>query len=59
MWLNDLFGFSLFGTQKHGKPDYATLKRIDEVTPIVYPKPDGVDIRGKRAQPVWAPTSRQ
>jgi electron-transferring-flavoprotein dehydrogenase len=42
MWLNDLFGFSLFGTQKHGKPDYATLKRIDQVTPIVYPKPDGV-----------------
>jgi electron-transferring-flavoprotein dehydrogenase len=42
MWLNDLFGFSLFGTQKHGKPDYATLKSIDQVTPIVYPKPDGV-----------------
>jgi electron-transferring-flavoprotein dehydrogenase len=42
MWLNDVFGFSLFGTQKHGKPDYATLKRIDQVTPIVYPKPDGV-----------------
>ena len=34
MWLNDLFGFSLFGTQKHGKPDYATLKSIDQVTPI-------------------------
>ena len=42
MWLNDLFGFSPFGTQKHGKPDYATLKRIDQVTAIVYPKPDGV-----------------
>jgi electron-transferring-flavoprotein dehydrogenase len=42
MWLNDLFGFSPFGTQKHGKPDHATLKRIDQVTPIVYPKPDGV-----------------
>ena len=42
MWLNDLFGFSPFGTQKHGKPDYATLKCIDQVTPIVYPKPDGV-----------------
>ena len=42
MWLNDLFGFSLFGTQKHGKPDYATLKSIDQVTPIIYPKPDGV-----------------
>ena len=42
MWPNDLFGFSPFGTQKHGKPDYATLKRIDQVTAIVYPKPDGV-----------------
>ena len=42
MWLNDLFGFSLFGTLKHGKPDYATLKRFEQVKPIVYPKPDGV-----------------
>ncbi|MDE2363202.1 MAG: electron transfer flavoprotein-ubiquinone oxidoreductase, partial [Hyphomicrobiales bacterium] len=41
MWTNELFGFSLFGTLKHGKPDYATLKPISEVTPIVYPKPDG------------------
>ena len=32
MWLNDLFGFSLFGTQKHGKPDYATLKGIDPLS---------------------------
>ena len=23
MWTNTLFGFSLFGTLKHGKPDYA------------------------------------
>ncbi|HMN70926.1 MAG TPA: electron transfer flavoprotein-ubiquinone oxidoreductase [Rhodoblastus sp.] len=41
MWTNELFGFSFFGTLKHGKPDYATLKKIDEVKPIVYPKPDG------------------
>ncbi|MBV8663287.1 MAG: electron transfer flavoprotein-ubiquinone oxidoreductase [Hyphomicrobiales bacterium] len=41
MWTNELFGFSLFGTLKHGKPDSATLKPLAEVTPIVYPKPDG------------------
>jgi electron-transferring-flavoprotein dehydrogenase len=41
MWMNELFGFSLFGTLKHGKSDWATLKPIAEVTPIVYPKPDG------------------
>jgi electron-transferring-flavoprotein dehydrogenase len=41
MWTNELFGFSLFGTLRHGKPDYATLKPLSEVTPIVYPKPDG------------------
>ena len=42
MWTNELFGFSLFGTLKHGKPDHASLKPISEVEPIVYPKPDGV-----------------
>jgi electron-transferring-flavoprotein dehydrogenase len=41
MWMNELLGFSLFGTMKHGKADHETLKRIDEVKPIVYPKPDG------------------
>jgi electron-transferring-flavoprotein dehydrogenase len=40
MWTNTL-GFSLFGTQKHGKPDYATLKPASECKPIAYPKPDG------------------
>ena len=40
MWTNT-FGFSLFGTLKHGKPDYATLKPASECTPIAYPKPDG------------------
>ncbi len=42
MWLNELFGTSPFGTLKHGKPDHATLKPLSEVTPIAYPKPDGV-----------------
>ena len=40
MWTNTL-GFSLFGTLRHGKPDYATLKPAAECTPIAYPKPDG------------------
>src|ERR1700722_12854178 len=42
MWMNQLFGFSLLGTLKHGKPDYATLKPAAAFKPIVYPKPDGV-----------------
>ena len=41
MWTNTLFGFSLFGTLKHGKPDYASLKPASECAPITYPKPDG------------------
>jgi electron-transferring-flavoprotein dehydrogenase len=41
MWTNTL-GFSLFGTMRHGKPDWATLKPAAEFAPIVYPKPDGV-----------------
>ncbi len=40
MWTNTL-GFSLFGTQKHGKADWETLKPARECTPITYPKPDG------------------
>jgi electron-transferring-flavoprotein dehydrogenase len=40
MWSNT-FGFSLFGTVKHGKPDYATLKPASECKPISYPRPDG------------------
>jgi electron-transferring-flavoprotein dehydrogenase len=42
MWLSELFGWSPFGTMRHGKPDHATLKPLAEVEPIVYPKPDGV-----------------
>jgi electron-transferring-flavoprotein dehydrogenase len=41
MWTNTLFGFSLFGTLKHGKPDYETLKPAAQCTPIIYAKPDG------------------
>jgi ferredoxin-like protein FixX len=40
MWTNT-FGFSLFGTLAHGKPDYASLNPASECTPIAYPKPDG------------------
>ncbi|WP_046866508.1 electron transfer flavoprotein-ubiquinone oxidoreductase [Microvirga massiliensis] len=42
MWLTELFGWSPFGTLKHGKPDYECLKPLAEVKPIAYPKPDGV-----------------
>ncbi len=41
MWTNSLFGFSPFGTLGHGKPDYASLKKLADVKPITYPKPDG------------------
>ena len=41
MWTNELFGFSLFGSLKHGKSDAKALRPISEVPPIVYPKPDG------------------
>jgi electron-transferring-flavoprotein dehydrogenase len=41
MHMNERFGFSLFGTLKHGNPDYATLKPIAQSRPIDYPKPDG------------------
>jgi electron-transferring-flavoprotein dehydrogenase len=40
MWTNTL-GFSLIGTLKHGKPDYAALKPAAECRPISYAKPDG------------------
>jgi electron-transferring-flavoprotein dehydrogenase len=42
MWMNTLFGFSLFGTMKHGKPDYASIDPASEHEKIVYPKADGV-----------------
>jgi len=42
MWCNQLFGFSPFGTLRHRKPDYATLRHADRARAIAYPKPDGV-----------------
>ena len=42
MWTNNLFGFSLFGTLKHGKTDAEATGRADAHKPIDYPKPDGV-----------------
>jgi electron-transferring-flavoprotein dehydrogenase len=42
MWTNQLFGFSFFGTLKHGKTDAASLEPASQHKPIDYPKPDGV-----------------
>jgi len=41
MWANTL-GFTLFGTLKHGKPDFAATRPAAECKKIAYPKPDGV-----------------
>jgi electron-transferring-flavoprotein dehydrogenase len=40
MWCNT-FGFSLFGTQSHAKPDRKTLDPAKVHRPIPTPKPDG------------------
>ena len=42
MWTNTLFGFSFFGTLKHGKTDAASLEPAAKHNRIDYPKPDGV-----------------
>ena len=42
MWTNNLFGFSLFGTLKHGKSDAESTGPADKYPAIDYPKPDGV-----------------
>ena len=42
MWTNSLFGFSFFGTMKHGKADYRATEKASRFKPIAYPKPDGV-----------------
>lgn len=42
MFLQTLFGVSPFGTLAHKKADFQSLKPLSEVTPIRYPKPDGV-----------------
>ncbi|HEY0440017.1 MAG TPA: electron transfer flavoprotein-ubiquinone oxidoreductase [Xanthobacteraceae bacterium] len=41
MWTNT-FGFSLFGTLRHGKSDADTLKPAAQSARIAYPRPDGV-----------------
>nr|WP_321458118.1 electron transfer flavoprotein-ubiquinone oxidoreductase [uncultured Cohaesibacter sp.] len=41
MWTNSLFGFSFFGTQKHGKTDAKATLPASQCKPIDYPKPDG------------------
>jgi electron-transferring-flavoprotein dehydrogenase len=41
MWMNDLFGLSLFGTLRHGKTDAESTGLAKDYTPIDYPKPDG------------------
>ncbi len=42
MWTNTLFGFSFFGTLKHGKTDAQSLEPAAKHKRIDYPKPDGV-----------------
>jgi electron-transferring-flavoprotein dehydrogenase len=42
MWLTEIFGWSPFGTMKHGKPDHECLLPLSSVKPIKYDKPDGV-----------------
>lgn len=42
MWTNQLFGFSFFGTMKHGKTDAQGLEPAANYKKIDYPKPDGV-----------------
>jgi len=41
LWLNQLFGFSPFGTLGHGQADFATLRKAADSPRIAYPKPDG------------------
>lgn len=41
MWTNNLFGFSLLGTLRHGKSDAASTGEAANFKPIEYPKPDG------------------
>ena len=41
MWTNNLFGFSLLGTLKHGKSDAECTGLAADYPVIDYPKPDG------------------
>lgn len=42
MWINTITGLSPFGTLRHRKRDCDSLKPIDKVKQLTYPKPDGV-----------------
>ena len=42
LWMNTLFGFSPFGTLKHGKTDAQATLPAKFFKPVAYPKPDGV-----------------
>ena len=41
LWTNQLLGISLFGTLKHGEPDFAGLRKAADSAKISYPRPDG------------------
>jgi electron-transferring-flavoprotein dehydrogenase len=41
LWTNQLFGFSLFGTLGHGKPDFACMDKAADSPRPDYPKADG------------------
>jgi len=41
MWMNSVLRASIFGTLKHGKPDWAALRPASRCALIAYPKPDG------------------
>jgi electron-transferring-flavoprotein dehydrogenase len=41
MWMNSVLRASIFGTLKHGKPDWAALRPASRCAPIAYPKADG------------------
>ncbi|MBM7068536.1 electron transfer flavoprotein-ubiquinone oxidoreductase [Actibacterium sp. 188UL27-1] len=41
MWTNNLFGFSVLGTLRHGKNDAEATQKHYAYQPIDYPKPDG------------------
>lgn len=41
LWVSAIFKRSPINLTRHGKPDFAKLKPIAEVTPRTYPKPDG------------------
>ncbi|MBM9403755.1 electron transfer flavoprotein-ubiquinone oxidoreductase [Gluconacetobacter azotocaptans] len=42
IWTHALAGVSVFGTLRHRRPDHASLLPLADITPMAYPKPDGV-----------------